>query len=1398
MNHKERRNFSGSARSRLTKIDRLSKMMLTTQTSSPNLNIGSTAGLPRATSPRRTRPSLQPPSNTTTSAASAAVAAAAAVATSASPVKIPGSSSSRSGKVGSPTSPAFKGSRQSFGASHAGSSNSKYPRHIVMRAASPHCMLDDSLDSDAPTDSFSTSLPLASGFAAGVDPAINGDPAPAADPVTSEKANRHASMPLPKPGWRLYDVEESRNLQQGQDEGSASASGFDSGNGAGDGGSIFHYSASNASSTTHLDHYPYSHAAHARQDSTSTFYTMTPNASHLDLSMPISNHNLSSMDPSTDSNSSVTGHTQGQQGPTPSPSIYNMPPPLPKAIKNTKSPLALRRSSTTSSSSSSSPSNTYLNKGSFPKSSLSSTMIHNSKTLTQERQKIILEILRTERSYVDGLIILQTLFYEPLSAPYATTGYPYSGVNTTTSIYSAANTTLHHNNNSNKHPNPNTNNNGWSGAINPAASSSTLSLNNSASLYPTSTVGSNSTLAASAAPLLPKKSVSEIFSNFSEILQVNTLLLTQLETRICGTTFSTGWESDEDETDAGHGGADGGNDGESNGAAVGSQESNANRTPNQVLVTVGSQAGEQEQILVLDADWCVGDIFIEIAPFLKMYSNYVKTYTSALTHINDCMNRNDRFTEFLKSTARRPECKNLDFQSYLMLPVQRIPRYRMLLESLLRHTPEDHPDHRKLQTAFESMEQTANFVNETIRQHEMFGEMVELQSKITGMNEPLIIPGRMMLKRGNVWKVCRRNVQLRMIILFSDCIVWTSPSLNPLDDTLTFHRKVGLENCTVVGAEDPDPTKNAFQIMSPEKSSQVYVDSPREKEAWMVAIRRATQEYLSAKRTLKISITPMQSISAAATSFGAGLLRRDTGLWSPTTFGSDSRAQTFLGHQQQQQQQASYDPEPASPSPWSTTFGGGFSSAISGSSGGATAGSPLQKTQPLRVIENYSAPIWVPDHSATRCMICTEEFGTIFRRKHHCRACGKVVCHSCSSRTILIKGTHSEKLGRACDDCIDTMFPEEASAPASPTIASNSAEISPTEAPDQHSQKVNPSNQDAKDRRASSQSLDGIFIRPEDYNQEPVMASGATGMVRGFVEAGLSRMKSRTGPINANQDSSSGQNGGSPNSTRASNRKSDTPSLVSPNENQNNVKACELCKTEFNLFKFKWRNVCSQCRRVVCSDCLTKKQIDQLFLLGLEAEREAKAREEEGGQVVDSLALNPPPPLGSTTSPDMEVRPGLLQSASDTVVTSGSQDTTAAAILNTKRSQSFNNDQPTSFAGGSYGGFGTGWRGIKGNTDSGHGQAEKLCDPCYMGLSADQVKVLESGGGWQYYQATLSKHQTQDVIAALAAHMSLEGDDGEGEVEGEDEDEDDVSPIDAMRFGPEIGGVEVVNPVLAG
>ncbi|XP_061533002.1 FYVE, RhoGEF and PH domain-containing protein 6-like isoform X2 [Phycodurus eques] len=61
------------------------------------------------------------------------------------------------------------------------------------------------------------------------------------------------------------------------------------------------------------------------------------------------------------------------------------------------------------------------------------------------------------------------------------------------------------------------------------------------------------------------------------------------------------------------------------------------------------------------------------------------------------------------------------------------------------------------------------------------------------------------------------------------------------------------------------------------------------------------------------------------------------------------------------------------------------------------------------------APIWIPDPRATMCMVCTCEF-TLTWRRHHCRACGKVVCQSCSSNKQSLEYLKNQ-LARVCDQC---------------------------------------------------------------------------------------------------------------------------------------------------------------------------------------------------------------------------------------------------------------------------------------------------------------------------------------------------------------------------------------------
>ncbi|NXK38514.1 ZFY16 protein, partial [Piprites chloris] len=64
----------------------------------------------------------------------------------------------------------------------------------------------------------------------------------------------------------------------------------------------------------------------------------------------------------------------------------------------------------------------------------------------------------------------------------------------------------------------------------------------------------------------------------------------------------------------------------------------------------------------------------------------------------------------------------------------------------------------------------------------------------------------------------------------------------------------------------------------------------------------------------------------------------------------------------------------------------------------------------------WKQPQWVPDSEAPNCMNCQVKF-TFTKRRHHCRACGKVFCGSCCKRKCKLQ--YMEKEARVCTGCYD-------------------------------------------------------------------------------------------------------------------------------------------------------------------------------------------------------------------------------------------------------------------------------------------------------------------------------------------------------------------------------------------
>ena len=76
---------------------------------------------------------------------------------------------------------------------------------------------------------------------------------------------------------------------------------------------------------------------------------------------------------------------------------------------------------------------------------------------------------------------------------------------------------------------------------------------------------------------------------------------------------------------------------------------------------------------------------------------------------------------------------------------------------------------------------------------------------------------------------------------------------------------------------------------------------------------------------------------------------------------------------------------------------------------------PLAGLSEEQLLLGRVQPFWVPDADAPDCMICASRF-TLVKRRHHCRACGKVLCAACCNEKHSLVYLENKE-GRVCTPC---------------------------------------------------------------------------------------------------------------------------------------------------------------------------------------------------------------------------------------------------------------------------------------------------------------------------------------------------------------------------------------------
>lgn len=88
----------------------------------------------------------------------------------------------------------------------------------------------------------------------------------------------------------------------------------------------------------------------------------------------------------------------------------------------------------------------------------------------------------------------------------------------------------------------------------------------------------------------------------------------------------------------------------------------------------------------------IANAFLKLAPYFKLYSVYAYDFRKSLGVLQELQSKNKEFSKFLANQESRPEVSQ-KLSALLITPIQRVPRYRLLLKEVIAFTSQTDPDY---------------------------------------------------------------------------------------------------------------------------------------------------------------------------------------------------------------------------------------------------------------------------------------------------------------------------------------------------------------------------------------------------------------------------------------------------------------------------------------------------------------------------------------------------------------------------------------------------------------------------------------------------------------------------------------------------------------------------------
>ncbi|KAM6442684.1 FERM, ARHGEF and pleckstrin domain-containing protein 2 isoform 1-T1 [Liasis olivaceus] len=248
----------------------------------------------------------------------------------------------------------------------------------------------------------------------------------------------------------------------------------------------------------------------------------------------------------------------------------------------------------------------------------------------------------------------------------------------------------------------------------------------------------------------------------------------------------------------------------------------------------------------------IGDVMLRNVHMLKEFTSYLQKHDEVLMEFEKATKRIKKLEIVYKEFELQKVCY-LPLNTFLLKPIQRLMYYKLILERLCKHYPEDHQDYTDCRNALKEIAKMTSQLQNSLIRLENFQKLIELQHDLLGTDN-LVVPGREFIREGCLYKLTKKGLQQRMFFLFSDMLLYTSKGVTGTNQ-FKIRGHLPLHGMLLIVLDPPvEESENewsvphCFTIYSAQKTVVVAASTRLEMGKWLEDLNMAIE---MAKKTVE-------------------------------------------------------------------------------------------------------------------------------------------------------------------------------------------------------------------------------------------------------------------------------------------------------------------------------------------------------------------------------------------------------------------------------------------------------------------------------------------------------------------------------------------------------------------